>query len=131
MPIYGPTTLRQRIGIALAGVVTLVGFGVFKIVGNTPNGQKAGGSGSVLQIWASSGAQVGQINSSGSLTLSGNTIVGHNKTGSSRLLIMGTDGGGLCALDQDGTGCTCEDFNNGTSILRVGTAAECLAETYR
>ena len=132
MPMFGPPSLPKTIAAGVAGVLFIIGIGsALKIVGNTAKGQLAGGSGSVLQVWASSGAQVGLMNSSGSLVMSGNLIVGHARTGSGKIQVMGTDGGGICFADQDGTGCTCADYNNGAQILRLGSTADCTAETHR
>lgn len=119
---------------AVAAVVTLViNFlgGGLQIVGNTPRGQRSGGTGSVLQTWSSSGAQVGQMNASGSLVLSGATVLNHGKAGSGKIYIDGTDGAGVCQADDDGAGCTCNSCANGTCRTYPGATTDCQVETYR
>lgn len=126
--IVSPPGLGRRIAAVVGGIVVLAGLGLgvnFKIVRNTPNGQKAGGSGSLVQQWATSGSLIAKMNSSGSLVLSGTIVIGHRKAGSGYGLIRGTDGGRLCVNDIDGTGCTCFAGNNGVAQNWVGTAGEC------
>ena len=85
-----PPAVSRLATIATVVVVTLTGLGVaYKLVGNTSLGQKSGGSGSVLQIWASSGAQAGKMNSSGSLVLSGVLIISHRQNRTGALIING------------------------------------------
>ena len=121
-----PPAISRFATVATIATIILTGVGVsFKITGNTKGGQFGGGSGSVLQIWSSSGAQVAKMNSSGSLVMSGTLVVGHRKTGSGNILIKGTDGARVCVDDIDGTGCTCFAGNNGTQQTWSGTAAEC------
>lgn len=69
MPIYGPVTLRQRIAIAAAGLLTIVGTGVFfKVQKTTPT--LAIRNEKILEVKSSSGTGL-YVTGSGSTTQSG------------------------------------------------------------
>lgn len=122
-----PSFVKRNPGATALATITLVGLGViFNLTGNTPTGPKAGGAGTTLQQWGGSGGVLtGKLYASGSLVLSGTTVVGHRATGSGRLMIQGADGGKVCQADSDGTGCTCNSCNNGVCSTWIGTTAEC------
>lgn len=119
--------LGRRIATVVGGTVVIAAIGVsvfFK--GNTPTGVKSSGSGSIVGQWGGTGGVLtAKMHSSGSLVLSGALVVAHRLTGSGRLIIQGTDGGGVCVNDVDGTGCSCIAANNGVVQSWVGTSADC------
>jgi hypothetical protein len=90
--------------VAALVTLTVMGLGsAFKITGNTPNGFKQGGSGSILQIWANSGASVGKLNSSGALVMSGaNLIINHRNTTTTGGLIVEGKGFHICFFNASG-----------------------------
>lgn len=132
MATFGNTALnfvRRNAGPAATALVTvtLIGYSQsFRITGTNPSGVKGTGSGSVVQQWGGSGGTLtGKMHSSGSLVLSGTSVVSHRVAGSGFMLIQGTDGGRVCVNDIDGTGCSCIAANNGVVQSWVGTGPEC------
>ena len=124
---FVPSFIERRPGATFLSLLILVAGVFFVLRAPTSND-------TVVQKWerplkggteTESGATVAYMTSSGSLTMSGLLKVGDNRTGSGTIKVGGSDGGGACFADQDGTGCTCADYNNGTQILRSGAAAEC------
>lgn len=121
---YGPAAILRRVGIAAAGlaVVTAIGVNMYTRK-DTPTGVSATRN---IDCWGtSSGGQVGCIRENGAVAFSGSTTVNDDTTGSGRLKIAGSDGGGVVVNDADGSGCWAIEVNNGTIVTHGVPAGEC------